>query len=302
MSETYTLLLSARGQSPRNIPLSQEEMTAVARVDAALGSWDRFQGKHSWVARTSLTFKNPVDHKEVVSSLRAFYAQHTMDVNLVPTQATEFTPALILMDVDSTAIQQETIDELGKRLGVGEKIAKITEKAMLGEASFAKSLEERVAYLRGMTKADISNICSVLKPQDGLQDLIAWAHNQGMHVACVSGGFTLIVEQLSTYFGFDSYCANELEFSGDRCTGKVIPPIITGEEKKNFLLKLCHQLEISPHEAVCIGDGANDIDMIRAARVGIGFNPKPTLEAEVAIVLKHSGLDAIIGMFNLTAC
>ena len=293
---SYQLFVSAPGAVPtQNIPVSMEMIRSVCRQEVSLEPWKEKQNSGCWMACAPLSTQTPITPGVVVQALKARTTrqQEPCDINLVSSELLDFQPKLFLMDVDSTMIKQETIDELGKKMGVGEKISSVTEQAMKGKLNFEAALLERLVYFIGLREENFLGVLPSLEPQDGLQDLITWAHQRQMYVACVSGGFNLIVKRLAEQFGLDGYYAHELEFNSGRFTGKVVGPVVDGKEKVKYLSQLCRKLSLTPQDAVVIGDGANDCAMVRKARVGIGFKPKPKLAQEVQLVLHASSLNAI---------
>lgn len=200
----------------------------------------------------------------------------------VPTLAE---PGLLVMDVDSTLIDEEVIDELGEAAGSGEEIAKVTERAMRGELEFCDALRARVALLEGLPVSVFDTVHDKLHFTKGALELIDTLHAHGWKVGVVSGGFHEVVDKLAAEGHIDYWIANRLEVADGRLTGKVLGEIVCKTVKLHALRKWAKQLDIPMSQTVAVGDGANDIPMIQAASLGIAFcaKPKTRLAADEAI-------------------
>ena len=200
----------------------------------------------------------------------------------VPTLAE---PGLLVMDVDSTLIDEEVIDELGEAAGSGEEIAKVTERAMRGELEFCDALRARVALLEGLPVSVFDTVHDKLHFTKGALELIDTLHAHGWKVGVVSGGFHEVVDKLAAEGHIDYWIANRLEVADGRLTGKVLGEIVCKTVKLHALRKWAKQLDIPMSQTVAVGDGANDIPMIQAASLGIAFcaKPKTQLVADEAI-------------------
>lgn len=190
----------------------------------------------------------------------------------VPTLAE---PGLLVMDVDSTLIDEEVIDELGEAAGSGEEIAKVTERAMRGELEFCDALRARVALLEGLPVSVFDTVHDKLHFTKGALELIDTLHAHGWKVGVVSGGFHEVVDKLAAEGHIDYWIANRLEVADGRLTGKVLGEIVCKTVKLHALRKWAKQLDIPMSQTVAVGDGANDIPMIQAASLGIAFCAKP---------------------------
>lgn len=190
-------------------------------------------------------------------------------------------PGLLVMDVDSTLIDEEVIDELGEEAGVGERIALITERAMNGELDFRQALNERVALLKGMPVSIFDRVYARLHFTNGALALIDELHAHDWKVGVVSGGFHEIVDRLAADAGLDYYIANRLgvDEAHHVLTGDVIDPIVTKDVKLAHLHAWADENGIPRNQTVAVGDGANDLPMIGAAGLGIAFCAKPVVRA-----------------------
>ncbi|MBW3087136.1 phosphoserine phosphatase SerB [Bifidobacterium sp. 82T24] len=182
---------------------------------------------------------------------------------------------LIVMDVDSTLIDEEVIDMLGEEAGIGERVAAITERAMRGELDFKAALRERVALLKGMPATVLDTVYHRCHLTNGAAELVRTAHGRGWKVGVVSGGFHEIADRLADDAGIDFCTANGLEIVDGMLTGGLRGDIVTKETKLASLRRWAAQMGIPMTATVAIGDGANDIPMIQAAGIGIAFCAKP---------------------------
>jgi phosphoserine phosphatase len=203
-------------------------------------------------------------------------------------------PGLLLMDMDSTAIQIECIDEIARLAGVGEQVAAITERAMRGELDFAASLRKRVATLKGSDAKILDAVLKKLPLMPGLKTLVQRLQEQGWQVAIASGGFTYYAEHLRDQLGLHAVFANELEVKNGKLTGKVSGAIVDAKYKADILVSLCETLGIEVSQSVAIGDGANDLKMIQAAGLGIAYHAKPKVYAKAKLGIRHADLIGVL--------
>lgn len=182
---------------------------------------------------------------------------------------------LIVMDIDSTLINEEVIDLLGEEAGVGEQVAAVTERAMRGEIDFKQALEERVGLLAGLGQEVFDRTFERVTFTPGALDLVRAAHARGWKVGVVSGGFHEVADKIVAAAGIDFCLANRLEVVDGKLTGKLAADIVTRERKLDALRSWAHELSLPLSQTVAMGDGANDIPMIQAAGTGIAFCAKP---------------------------
>ena len=216
-----------------------------------------------------------------------------IDINLIPKSWLNYWPNLLVFDVDSTLIKQETIDELASFSNQREKVAEITRRAMEGDLDFTAAMLERLKLIKGLSKEEMMKVTDLLEIREDMASLIRFCHQNNIDVAFVSGGFNMVVSHLAQVLGVKHFHANELLFEDGVFTGNVKEPIVTGREKAKYMVELCKQLSIDLHDVVVIGDGANDQYMMKQARFGVGFKPKPTLERFSTIVLKYSTVEVL---------
>lgn len=187
---------------------------------------------------------------------------------------------LVVMDVDSTLIAQEVIELIAVHAGTQDEVAEITERAMQGELDFSASLEARVATLAGVNVASLDQVLSAITFSPGAPELVAECHRRGWEVALVSGGFTEIVQHLAATLGITRFQANFLEVKDAVLTGRTTGQVVDRAFKETALRAYAQELDIPLEHTVAIGDGANDLDMIGAAGIGIAFNAKPIVQKQ----------------------
>jgi phosphoserine phosphatase len=200
------------------------------------------------------------------------------------------TPGLLVMDMDSTAIQIECIDEIAKLAGTGEMVAEVTERAMRGELDFTASLKQRVATLKGANASILRQVRDELPLMPGLTSLVLKLESLGWKVAIASGGFTFFAEYLRDKLHLTTVVANELEICDGKLTGEVIGQIVDAKFKAETLKRLATKYEIPVEQTVAIGDGANDLPMIQAAGLGIAFHAKPKVNEKTEVTIRHADL------------
>ena len=223
-----------------------------------------------------------------------------VDVNVLPAEGRE--KRLLIADMDSTLIEVECIDELADFLGVKDRVAEITEAAMRGELDFEAALDARVALLKGLPVGSLQRcyderVAPAVTP--GAAALMAGMAARGAATALVSGGFTFFTQRVAALIGVHSHRANVLEEADGALTGTVARPVVGPATKGARLAELCAGLGVPPAAAVAVGDGANDLAMVRAAGLGVAWRAKPALKAEADAVLDHSDLTAVLALQGL---
>jgi phosphoserine phosphatase len=201
---------------------------------------------------------------------------------------------LLVADMESTMIHNEMLDELADFLGLREKIAGITARAMNGETDFAGALEERVGLLKGLPVSKLDEAATRIRYMPGGATLIATMKKHGACCALVSGGFTYFTAMVRQVLGFDLDAANVLEHDGTSLAGTVGRPILGKEAKLTTLQRLAGERGITIADAVSVGDGANDLPMLKAAGLGVAFHAKPAVAAEVPARIDHGDLTALL--------
>ncbi|WP_394129550.1 phosphoserine phosphatase SerB [Shewanella maritima] len=203
-------------------------------------------------------------------------------------------PGLLVMDMDSTAIEIECIDELAKMAGVGDAVSQVTAQAMRGELDFEQSLRARVSKLKDAPATIIDQLCSQLPIMPGLPASLSELQDNGWRLVVASGGFTPFVNDLKRKLKLDAAYANELVIENDRLTGEVTGTVVDAEYKAKVVKHSSQQWGIEFEQTVSIGDGANDIPMIEAAALGLAFHAKPKLKQHANVAISHLDLRALV--------
>lgn len=208
---------------------------------------------------------------------------------------------LVAMDMDSTLIQMEVIDELARRHGVGAQVAELTARAMAGELDFEQSLRARVGLLAGLPCHHLDEIAANLPLTPGAAQLVRVLARLGYRTAVISGGFQFAAQALKQRLGLDYAYANTLERAGGTLTGRVLEPIVTPQRKADLLDGIAQAERIDLDQTIAIGDGANDLPMLQRAGLGIAFHAKPKLQAAAHTAISHGGLERVLYLLGLRA-
>jgi phosphoserine phosphatase len=218
-----------------------------------------------------------------------------LKVDMVVQKAGGRRKRLLIADMDSTMIRQECIDELADEAGVGARVADITARAMNGELDFEGALRERVGLLKGLPEGVIAQVLRdriTLMP--GGKALLATMKANGAYAALVSGGFTAFTSAVAALLGFDENRANTLHIEDGALAGTVAEPILGKEAKLQALNEITARLGVTPAEALAVGDGANDLPMLKAAGTGVALHAKPTVQAQCEVRVNHGDLTALL--------
>jgi len=219
----------------------------------------------------------------------------TIDINVLTGDAQTRRKKLLVADMDSTIIRQECIDEIADFAGVKDVVSAITERAMRGELDFAGALRERVSLLRGLPVGDLQRVVDErLQLMPGARTLVATMKTHGAYCALVSGGFTFFTSRIAEAVGFNNHFANTLETADGRLTGRVVEPILGREAKLAALQALATERGLQGPETLAVGDGANDLAMVKAAGLGVAYRAKPLVAAEADAAIIHGDLTALL--------
>jgi phosphoserine phosphatase len=268
---------------------------AEPALDAALVAAVHKQvgGEVNWLSqRVAVEFVKPHLATADVAA-RELVAGRPIDVALVPLANRR--KRLLIADMDSTMIGQECIDELADAVGIKAEISEITARAMRGELNFEVALRTRVGLLKGLTRGQIEEVRrDRITFAPGGRTLVQTMKAYGAYTSLVSGGFTIFADRIARQIGFDEAMANTLEFDGDALNGAVREPILGKEAKLARLEMLSQSREIPLALALAVGDGANDLDMIRMAGMGVALHAKPIVAAEAGYRIDHGDLTALL--------
>ena len=288
--KTYALVLTS---SPAAPALTAE---IVDRALAALSGSTR--GETLWLSeheawQVQFSVSEPPDADQVRATVAEALANLPVDVNVVSDDASR-RKKLLVADMESTIIEQECLDELADHIGLRDRISEITARAMRGEIAFEEALKERVGLLKGLNADVLEKLYDRITLVPGARELVATMRANGAYCALVSGGFTFFTERIAARLGFHTHQANTLDIVDGRLTGTVSPPILGREAKLAALERLRRELNLQPEETLAVGDGANDLDMIRAAGLGVAFRAKPIVAAEAKASIRHGDLTALL--------
>jgi phosphoserine phosphatase len=225
---------------------------------------------------------------------------HAVDVAVAAAGLARRGRRLVVMDVDSTLIQDEVIELLAAHAGRAQEVAAVTERAMQGELDFAASLRERVAVLEGLPQGVLAEVRDAVRLSPGARTLVRTLKRLGFTVAVVSGGFIEIVGPIAAELGIDHAHANRLEIRDGRLTGRVVGEIVDRAGKAEALRRFAAEAGLPLSRTVAIGDGANDLDMLEAAGMGVAFNAKPVVREQADTAVNVPYLDAVLFLLGIT--
>jgi len=247
---------------------------------------------HYFSERWSVPFLHEI-HRTV---LRNIAAEHGSDLAFLSPLFDPASIRVLAMDMDSTLINIECIDEIADFAGKKADVAKITEATMRGEIKdFKESLRKRVALLEGISVDVLTSVYQErLRPNPGATELLAAAHQRGLHTLLVSGGFTFFTDQLREQMGFTQTQSNTLEIINNKLTGKVLGNIVDGAAKASYLEQACASLGVSKVQSIAMGDGANDLLMMDGAGLSVAYQAKPLVKEKADAAFDRVGLDATL--------
>jgi phosphoserine phosphatase len=206
---------------------------------------------------------------------------------------------LCVMDMDSTLISIECIDEIADMVGIKPQVAAITERAMQGELDFAQSLRERVALLKGLKESDLMRVLNErLSLNPGAVEWINTCKKNNITTLLVSGGFTFFAERVKSMLGLDYAVANTLEIIDGKLTGNILGGIVDAQTKADELIKLRDKLGLTEFQTIAIGDGANDLKMMHVAGIGVAYHAKPIVQSQATYALNYVGLDGVVNLLT----
>ncbi|MDN5744110.1 MAG: phosphoserine phosphatase SerB [Nocardioidaceae bacterium] len=282
-------------------PLKARALAAIAgRIADSGGNIDRIvrMARYPVTAIEMHTSGAAPDRLRTLLTLQA--AEHGIDLAVQPASLLRHGMRLIVMDVDSTLIQGEVIEMLAQRAGCGAQVAEVTEQAMRGELDFEASLRARVKQLAGLDASAIDEVYDAIVINPGARTMVRTLRRLGYRFAIVSGGFSQITDRLAAELGIHRARANTLEVIDGRLTGEVVGPVIDRAGKAEALREFAADLGISDAATIAIGDGANDLDMLAAAGLGIAYNARPVVREAADTALNVPYLDTIMYLLGIT--
>jgi phosphoserine phosphatase len=285
---------------PPKVPVVMPVLSLIANpadpeLDAALAAAvvQQTGGELNWLNHGVACDIHEPTAPQALQIARDIIGTKSVDANLIPSEGRK--KLILVADMDSTMIEQECIDELAAALGLKDQVAEITDRAMRGELDFGEALDTRVALLKGLERSVIEEVrreAITLAP--GGRALVQTMKAYGAYTSLVSGGFTFFADYFGKRIGFDEAIANVLEFDGDVLTGTVTKPIVDKNTKRERLLALAAERGVDPSLTIAVGDGANDLDMIRVAGFGVALHAKPAVAAEAGVRIDHGDLTALL--------
>jgi phosphoserine phosphatase len=293
---THTIVVLGR-------PITAESFGVVARESAALGvNIDFIRGVSDYpVTGLELRVSVPAGvYGRLQAALARVAVDEGVDIALEDYSLSRRAKRLIVFDVDSTLIQGEVIEMLAARVGAEAAVAEVTEAAMRGELDFAESLHRRVATLAGLPASVLDDVAEQIELTPGARTTLRTLRRLGYHCGIVSGGFRQVIEPLAHELQMDFVAANQLEIVDGKLTGRVIGPVIDRPGKAKALRDFAQQAGVPMEQTVAVGDGANDIDMLAAAGLGVAFNAKPALREVADASLSHPYLDTVLFILGIT--
>jgi len=281
-------------------PLRPEDVAAVTgRIAASGANIDRITRLASEPVTSIELDVSGADPALLRADLARESADRRVDVAVQRGGLDRRAMRLIVMDVDSTLIQDEVIDLLASHAGCADEVAKVTAAAMRGEMDFAASLRERTSLLSGLDVSILDTVRSSLRLTPGARTLIATLKRLGYRCGIVSGGFAQVIDPLASSLGIDYVAANVLEIAGGKLTGRVLDPVIDSDGKAATLRRFAAEAGVPLSQTVAVGDGANDLGMLAAAGLGVAFNAKPVVQDAADTALNVPYLDAILYLLGI---
>lgn len=235
--------------------------------------------------------------QEMRQTLEAFCFSEQLDVCILKTLLHLKDYKLVAMDMDSTLITIECIDEIADMQGLKQPVSEITEAAMRGEIEFEESLIRRVALLKGLDASALEKVYEErLQLSLGAEKMLAAVQAAGLKTLLVSGGFTFFTDKLKTRLNLDFTHANQLEIDNGKLTGKLIGKIVDAQEKQNTVARVCEQMGFTPSQTIVMGDGANDLKMMSNAGLSVAFRAKPIVRTQANVAFNFIGLDGLLNI------
>ena len=226
-------------------------------------------------------------------------SHHSVDLNIFDQGFDYDNIKLMVSDMDSTLISIETIDEVARQVGLSNEVSFITEEAMQGQLDFSESFKKRLSILKGVGTESFNEVYkNKMELNPGASELVKFLKSINIKTALVSGGINFFAEKVSDVLGIDTYRANDVEIKNEALTGKVLGAVVDAKAKANYIEELCNYYGISPKQVIAIGDGANDLEMMKVAGLSVAYHGKPILKKSCNIQINFGGLDSLIDFFD----
>ena len=294
----YVLTVIARSLGPAEL---QSVSEALSKHGANIERIHRLSEGGLACVELAVSLADASSEAALKRELLAAAGQGAFDCALQKESLLRRSKRLVVMDMDSTLIRIEVIDELARAHGVGDQVSGITRRAMQGEIDYNQSLRERVALLKGLDARVLQDLADNLPLTEGAETLLRVLKRLGYRTAVISGGFSVAAEALQKRLGIDFAWSNTLEISAGKLTGKVLGPIVNAQRKAELLTELSAREGVPLDQVIAIGDGANDLLMLQKAGHGIAFHAKPKLREAAHTSISAMGLDAILYLLGISA-
>jgi phosphoserine phosphatase len=282
-------------------PLRPAAMAAIAgRIADTGANIDRIERMARYPVTAIEMHVSGTDPDRLRIMLAEEAAVQSVDVAVQPANLLRHGMRLVVMDVDSTLVQGEVIEMLADHAGCRDEVAEVTDRAMRGEIDFEESLRARVSLLEGLDASALDRVYDDLTLAPGARTLVRTLKRLGYRFAIVSGGFTRVTDRIAEDLGIDFAAANELEVVDGRLTGRILGPVIDRAGKAEALRRFAAAAGVSEAATVAVGDGANDLDMLAAAGLGIAFNAKPVVQRAADTAVNVPYLDAIVYLLGIS--
>ncbi len=283
------------------MPLRPAAVAAIAgRIADTGANIDRIQRMARYPVTAIEMHVSGVQPERLRTMLAEEAASQAVDVAVQPASLLRHGMRLVVMDVDSTLVRGEVIEMLAEHAGCREQVQSVTDAAMRGELDFEASLRERVALLRGLPATALDEVYDAIELAPGARTLVRTLKRLGYRFAIVSGGFTAVTDRIVADLGIDFAAANELEVVDGRLTGHLLGPVVDRAGKAEALRRFAAEAGVALRATVAVGDGANDLDMLSAAGLGIAFNAKPVVQQAADTAVNVPYLDAIVYLLGIS--
>ncbi len=297
-----TFLVASPALTPSIIPTTARgrlAQSALFALDRATGQAER-RMRESHAAVWDLGQSAPAELQTLLHRVRGLQETHPVDIALLHAPYRWQDYRVLAMDMDSTVITIECIDEIADYCGKKDQVAAITEAAMRGEIKdYAESLRQRVALLAGLDAGVLQDVIRYrLKFTPGVKELVARARSAGLHTLLVSGGFTQFTDFVAQKIGFAQTRSNTLEIRDGKLSGRVLGRIVDARVKKATVIAACRRLGVGPRSAITVGDGANDLEMMKISGLSIAHRAKPAVAAQAMQAIRFGGLDNVLDWFE----